>query len=126
MTSSKYPFFYSSLAVGGVISVTQTALPRHFDIELADWVLIAGGWFTLDTSSATSLGAIVSIVYSSSIVMQYVGGMLADRYSLKYIYVLCWFLQIVMLAAITITTGLSRRCGVLAVLVKITMFWKTW
>ena len=73
-----------SLAVGGLIyQSTQTALPKHFDIELADWSLNLLGGFTLDTSSATSLGAIVSIVYSSSIVMQYVGGMLADRYSLK-------------------------------------------
>ncbi len=112
-----------SLAVGGVIyQSTQTALPKHFYIELADWSLNLLGGFTLDTSSATSLGAIVSIVYSSSIVMQYVGGMLADRYSLKYIYVLCWFLQIVMLAAIAITTGLGLvGAAMLAVAVNITM-----
>jgi FSR family fosmidomycin resistance protein-like MFS transporter len=74
----------------------------------------------LDTKSATGLGLIVSIVYSSSIVMQFVGGALADRYSLKYIYVISWFLQIGMLAAIATGLGLVGA-ALLAVVVNITM-----
>ena len=112
-----------SLAVGGVIyQATQTALPKHFATELQDWSLQLFSGLTLDTKSSTGLGAIVSIVYSSSIVMQYVGGVLADRYSLKYIYVICWFLQIVMLAAIAGATGLGLvGAALLAVAVNITM-----
>ena len=112
-----------SLAVGGIIyQSTQTALPKHFETELQEWSWQLFSNFTLDTKSPTALGAIVSIVYSSSIVMQYVGGSLADRYSLKYIYVICWFLQIAMLAAIAAATGLGLiGAALLAVAVNITM-----
>ena len=112
-----------SLAVGGIIyQSTQTALPKHFETELQEWSWQLFSNFTLDTKSPTGLGAIVSIVYSSSIVMQYVGGSLADRYSLKYIYVICWFLQIAMLAAIAAATGLGLiGAALLAVAVNITM-----
>ena len=112
-----------SLAIGGIIyQSTQTALPKHFTNELKDWSLQLFGAISFDTKSATGLGLLVSIVYSSSIVMQYVGGALADRYSLKNIYIICWFLQIVMLAAIAATTGLGLLgAALLAVAVNITM-----
>ena len=112
-----------SLAVGGIIyQSTQTALPKHFTNELQDWSLQLFGAITFDTKSATGLGMLVSIVYSSSIIMQYVGGALADRYPLKNIYIICWFLQIGMLAAIAATTGLGLLgSALLAVAVNITM-----
>ena len=95
-----------AIAVGGVIyQSTQTALPKHFATELKDWSLHLFGFLSFDTKTATGLGTLVSIVYSSSIAMQYVGGALADRFPLKYIYTICWFLQIGMLAAISATTG---------------------
>ena len=112
-----------SLASGGIIyQSTQTALPKHFTNELQDWSLQLFGAITFDTKSATGLGMLVSIVYSSSIIMQYVGGALADRYPLKNIYIICWFLQIGMLAAIAATTGLGLLgSALLAVAVNITM-----
>ncbi len=112
-----------SLAIGGIIyQSTQTALPKHFTNELQDWSLQLFGAITFDTKSATGLGILVSIVYSSSIIMQYVGGALADRYPLKNIYIICWFLQIGMLAAIAATTGLGLLgSALLAVAVNITM-----
>ena len=112
-----------SLAIGGIIyQSTQTALPKHFMNELQDWSLQLFGAITFDTKSATGLGMLVSIVYSSSIIMQYVGGALADRYPLKNIYIICWFLQIGMLAAIAATTGLGLLgSALLAVAVNITM-----
>ena len=112
-----------SLAIGGIIyQSTQTALPKHFTNELQDWSLQLFGAITFDTKSATGLGMLVSIVYSSSIIMQYVGGALADRYPLKNIYIICWFLQIGMLAAIAATTGLGLLgSALLAVAVNITM-----
>jgi len=112
-----------SLAIGGIIyQSTQTALPKHFTNELQDWSFQFFGAITFDTKSATGLGMLVSIVYSSSIVMQYVGGALADRYPLKNIYIICWFLQIGMLAAIAATTGLGLiGSAMLAVAVNITM-----
>ena len=112
-----------SLAIGGIIyQSTQTALPKHFTNELQDWSFQLFGAITFDTKSATGLGMLVSIVYSSSIVMQYVGGALADRYPLKNIYIICWFLQISMLAAIAATTGLGLLgSALLAVAVNITM-----
>lgn len=112
-----------AIAVGGVIyQSTQTALPKHFATELKDWSLHLFGFLSFDTKTATGLGTLVSIVYSSSIAMQYVGGALADRFPLKYIYTICWFLQIGMLAAISATTGLGLlAAALLAVAVNITM-----
>lgn len=102
-----------SLAVGGIIyQSTQAALPRHFEINLTD----------LTDGSATQLGIIVSLVYSSGALMQYIGGAMADRFSLKYIYVTSWFLQIVTLSAIAATTGIGLiGAATLAVVVNIAM-----
>ena len=99
-----------AIAVGGVIyQSTQTALPKHFATELKDWSLHLFGFLSFDTKTATGLGTLVSIVYSSSIAMQYVGGALADRFPLKYIYTICWFLQIGMLAALSIRWGSATK-----------------
>lgn len=110
-----------SLAVGGIIyQSTQTALPKYIQDNVQ--ALIHFGNFSFDTTSATNLGLLVSLVYSFSALMQYVGGILADRYPLKLIYIISWFLQIGMLYGISLATGLGLiGIATLAVMVNIAM-----
>src|SRR6185369_15002135 len=74
---------------GGLIwQATQAALPKFFEERIAN---IAG-------NGVFGVGAMVAIVYGISGLMQVVGGHLADRYSLKPVYVLIYAVQIPLLA----------------------------
>ncbi|MEL0020853.1 MAG: hypothetical protein VW709_13350, partial [Rickettsiales bacterium] len=54
--------------------------------------------------------------------MQYIGGILADRFPLKAVYVVSWFLQIATLSGIAFTTGIGLiGAATLAVVVNIAM-----
>jgi MFS family permease len=59
-------------------------LPKLFEIRLAD--VTAGG--------LVGTGGLVSLVFALSAVFQFLGGMAADRFSMKRIYLLCWMLQV--------------------------------
>ncbi len=111
-----------SLAVGGIIyQSTQAALPRHFEISLQD-LSFQFGQFSFGASSPAQLGLLVSMVYSSGALMQYIGGILADRFPLKAVYVVSWFLQIATLSGIAFTTGIGLiGAATLAVVVNIAM-----
>ena len=66
-----------SIACGGyVFQILQTSLPKIIDIRLSNF---------LDLGAA-KIGMIVSSIYVISGLMNYVGGILADRYSVKLIY----------------------------------------
>ena len=82
---------------GGLIwQATQAALPKFFEERIAN---IAG-------NGVFGVGAVLAIVYGISGLMQVVGGHLADRYSLKPVYVLVYALQIPLLAMAAGAAGL--------------------
>ena len=73
-----------SIACGGyVFQVLQTSLPKLIDIRLGEF---------LDLGAA-KIGMIVSSIYVISGLMNYLGGILADRYSVKMIYALGILIQ---------------------------------
>ena len=84
------------LAMGIIFQATQAAMPKIFDLRLRD--LVGEGTF--------GVGALVAAVYLVGGLMQVVGGYLADRYPLKPIYLVCWLVQIPVLAGIGALTGL--------------------
>ena len=59
-----------------MFQILQTSLPKIIDIRLSNF---------LDLGAA-KIGMIVSSIYVISGLMNYVGGILADRYSVKLIY----------------------------------------
>src|SRR5262245_7642452 len=82
---------------GGLIwQATQAVLPKFFEERIAS---IAG-------NGVFGVGVLVAIVYGISGVMQVVGGHLADRYSLKPVYILVYAVQIPLLALAAGAAGL--------------------
>ncbi len=79
------------LAAGILFQAFSNVLPKLFEQRLP--VLTAGGLM--------GTGGMVSLVFAASAVFQLIGGMLADRYPMKWIYLLCWALQIPVLFAAT-------------------------
>ncbi len=85
------------MVCGGLIwQSTQTALPKFFEERIYG---IAG-------EGVFGIGVLVAIVYGVSGLMQVVGGHLADRYSLKPVYILLYAVQIPLLALAAGTAGL--------------------
>jgi FSR family fosmidomycin resistance protein-like MFS transporter len=86
-----------AMSLSGIIyQATQAALPKQFELRLADWL---GG-------STLGVGAMVAIVYGVAGLIQYFGGHVADRYNLKYVYAGAFLLQVPLLAAISAVAGL--------------------
>jgi MFS family permease len=96
---------------GVIYQFMQNALPKLFEGRLADSIVAVQGFLnaTLGIKGDTIfwVGAAVSSVYAVSGVMQYHAGKLADRFPLKWIYLSCFALQIPVLAAIAVLTGMS-------------------
>lgn len=87
-----------SMFVGGVIyHVMQTALPKLLTDRLAG--MLGDGAF--------GVGAVFAFVFIFGGIMQVVGGMLADRFPLKLVYVSCWFLQIFVMSGIAASANLG-------------------
>ena len=107
------PLLLISLAVGGIIyQTTQGAMPKLFSHRLQDFV----------GSGATGIGALVSAVYVTGAVMQFIGGYLADRFPLKPIYVISWIVQVFMLSALAIVSGVGLiGAAILAVMANFAM-----
>ncbi len=79
-----------TMFVSGIIfQATQAAMPKLFDLRLADIV----GDGTL------GVGLLVGLVYGVSAFAQVLGGHLADRMPLKTVYVISWLLQVPVLFA---------------------------
>ena len=96
-----------ALFTGGMIYHTmQNGLPKIFSEQLSD--LIGTG--------ALGAGAVTSVVFLFAGVTQVVGGLLADRYKLKYVYILCWFGQTLFVSLAAVMTGVGL-VGMAALLV---------
>ena len=61
--------------LGLTFQITQTSLPKVFDIRL-------------DNYSTFTIGTTIGIIYFISGLMNYIGGILADNFSLKKIYMI--------------------------------------
>jgi MFS family permease len=72
------------LSTGIVFQAFTSVLPKLFEVRLAD--VTAGG--------LVGTGGMVSLVFALSAAFQYFGGMAADRFSMKRIYLLCWAMQV--------------------------------
>ncbi len=80
-----------TMAIMGVLfQATQAAIPKVFDLRLRD---IAG-------EGTFGIGLIVAGVYTVGGITQLIGGFLADKFPLKPVYLLSFFLQAVALAAV--------------------------
>ena len=76
------------LCTGLIYQITAFSLPKIFDERLD----VSIG------ASVLGVGGLVSIVYAFSAFSQLIGGELADRFPLKYVYLGCQMLQIPVLA----------------------------
>lgn len=74
---------------------TQTALPKLF--ELRNDGLVGSGTF--------GIGVLVAVVYTAAGFTQLVGGELADRYPLKYVYVGAILIEIPLLVLVAVSSG---------------------
>jgi MFS family permease len=84
------------LIIGVIFQATQAALPKVFDLRIR---AIAG-------EGTFGIGAIVAVVFVAGGVMQMIGGLMADRYPLKPLYVGAFCLQIPVLALVAGLGGL--------------------
>lgn len=80
-------------AIGLIYNTTQAAMPKLFEEGLVDM---------LDGNLAL-VGLLVAAVYVAGAVMQFLGGHLADRYPLKFVYLVCWLGMIPMLFLMAMT-----------------------
>ena len=86
-----YLLSITMLSTGVVFQALTTVLPKLFEIRLTD--LTAGGLL--------GTGGLVSAVFIASAAFQMVGGMLADRFPMKFVYLLCWVVEVPVLFAAT-------------------------
>jgi len=94
-----YAILLMTMAVMGLLfHATQASLPKVFDLRLRD---LAG-------QGALGIGALVALVYTAGGLMQLAGGWLADRFSLKPIYLAAFIFQVpvMMLLATAVSTPL--------------------
>ena len=82
--------------MGLVFNATQSAIPKVFDLRLR---ALAG-------EGAFGIGAIVALVYGLGALVQYFGGVLADRYPLKPLYLLAFLIQVPVLSLVALLSGL--------------------
>jgi MFS family permease len=79
------------LSTGIIFQALTSVLPKLFEMRLSD--VTAGG--------LVGTGGMVSLVFALSAVFQMLGGMAADRFSMKRIYLLCWAIEVPVLFAAT-------------------------
>lgn len=102
-----------AMFTGGLIyHGTQNALPKLFEVRVIDlfipWVTAnLGQWAGGLLGGASGVGVLVAAAYTVGGAMQLVGGLLADRYPLKNIYVTAWMFEMVLLAALAEVGGLG-------------------
>jgi len=73
---------------GLIYQATSFVLPKLIEIRLSNYI----------GDGLVGVGALVSVIYFLSGGMQLVGGWLADKFQLKNVYVMCWLLQVPLLA----------------------------
>ena len=87
-----------TMFAGGIIyHTTQAVLPKLFTLRWTEFV----------EGTASRAGLLVFFVYLTGAVMQLAGGILADRFPLRKVYAIGWFLQILILSAIASATGFN-------------------
>ena len=84
-----FPMF----AIGLLYATMQAAMPKLFEENMVDLI---GGNLGL-------VGVMVAAVYIVGAFMQIIGGHLADHYSQKTVYILCWVGQVPLLALVAMT-----------------------
>ena len=87
---------FTMFATGLIFQMTQAAVPKVFDLRLRE--LVGEGAF--------GIGAMVALVYFVAGLMQILGGLLADRYPLKPIYIGAFILQVPVLLLLASFGGL--------------------
>jgi FSR family fosmidomycin resistance protein-like MFS transporter len=96
-TSRVFPILLTTMFIAGLIfHGTQVSLPKFFE-QRHDGLIGEG---------AFGVGVLVAIVYAVAGVMQILGGHLADRFSLKWVYVGAILIQIPTLWLASTLTGL--------------------
>jgi len=106
---------------------TQNALPKLFEVRVMDlfvpWVTAnLGGWAGGLLGGASGVGLLVAAVYTGGGTTQLIGGFLADRYSLKTIYVCGWMMEMVLLTVLAGTSGLGFiGIAMLAVMINLAL-----
>ncbi|MGB0695631.1 MAG: MFS transporter [Rhodospirillaceae bacterium] len=109
-----YGLITLAMLVGGVIyQATQSGMPKMFEDripELGLWFAAPFGSGGLDSAGlpggAFGIGIAVAIVYGVAGCFQIVSGSLADRYSLRRVYIAMYLVQIPVLLAAAHVTGL--------------------
>ena len=102
-----------AMFTGGLIyHGTQNALPKLFEIRVMDlfipWVTAnLGQWTGGLLGGASGVGLLVAAVYTVGGFTQLIGGLLADRYPLKNIYVGAWMIEMVLLVVLAGMGGLG-------------------
>lgn len=79
------------LSAGIVFQAFSTVLPKLFEQRLPG----------LTQGALMGTGGMVSLVFAASAIFQLLGGLLADRFPMKWIYLFCWAVQIPVLLAAT-------------------------
>ncbi len=82
--------------LGLIYNTVQNIMPKLFEERMVD--LLSG--------QIGLVGTAVGVVYGIGATMQLVGGVLADRYSLKRVYVLLWLLQAPLLFVLAEYSGI--------------------
>lgn len=78
----------ASVFTGIIFNATSVALPKMFAERM-----------TLFSGAAISVGGLVSLVYLLGGLSQLIGGLMADRYQLKRVYMISYLFQVPMLLA---------------------------
>jgi MFS family permease len=92
-----FPILLTTMFIAGLIfHGTQTSLPKFFEQRSQG---LAG-------DGAFGIGVLVAVVYGVAGLMQVLGGHLADRFSLKWVYVGALFIQVPALWLASILSGL--------------------
>jgi FSR family fosmidomycin resistance protein-like MFS transporter len=77
------------LSAGLIFQALSNGLPKIFELRLVG----------LTDGALMGTGGMVSLVFITSAVFQMVGGLLCDRFPMKWIYLACWALQVPVLVA---------------------------
>ena len=85
----------SITCMGFVFQILQTSIPKVIDIRLSESLNL----------NTTKIGMAVSSIYIISGLMNYIGGILADKYSEKFIYVCGIFGQAILLIVVALTSN---------------------
>jgi MFS family permease len=81
---------FTVVCTGMIFQSTTVGLPKIFDERLGAW--LTGG--ESDKFNALGIGSLVTLAYICAAFAQIIGGELADRYNLKWVYLLSQLSQV--------------------------------